>query len=242
MDTVSVPLSVVMPVHDEAGGLHAVLDDLAHFVLDAVPGSELIAVDDHSTDDTPHILADAARRDPRVRVVTNTVNAGHGPSVRCGLEASRGQWVLHCDSDGQVDLAEFPLLWEQTADHDLVLGIRRDRCDPRHRRLLSSATRLLASALAGHRVADANTPFRLVRRSLVDRLAPVVPPDAFAPAVLFVIGAHRCRARVAEVPVRHLPRAHGRSSLHPARLVRAVAVAGIQTVAFRFRRMPDRDG
>jgi glycosyltransferase involved in cell wall biosynthesis len=207
-------------------------------VLDAVPNSELVVVDDDSTDLTPQILAEAHARDPRVRVLTNSPNRGHGPSVRRGIDESTGEWILHLDSDGQFDLADFPRLWALTGDHDLVLGVRSERNDPFHRIVLTQATRTLASALARHRIRDANTPFRLVRRSLFDHLRPAIPPDIFAPAIAVVVGAHRSGARVADVEVTHLARPHGRSTLRVGRLVRAAAESAFQTISFATRRLP----
>jgi glycosyltransferase involved in cell wall biosynthesis len=227
-----VPLTVVMPVYNEAAALRGVLDDITSHVLDAVAGSELVVVDDNSTDDSASILADARSRDPRIRVLTNAVNRGHGPSVRRGIDESTGDWILHLDSDGQFELAEFPLLWERVDGHDLVLGVRNDRHDPAHRIVLTQATRALASIMARHPIRDANTPFRLVRRSLFDHLRPEIPPDTFAPAIVVVIGAYRSGARVTDVEVTHLARPHGRSTLRIGRLGRAAATSAVQTISF----------
>lgn len=224
-------LGVVMPVYNEAAVLEEVIDDIIRLVLDVVDDSELLVVDDGSTDGSGAVLAAAAERDPRVRVVTNDPNLGHGPSVRRGMDASTGRWILHVDSDGQLDLTDFSKLWELTDDHDLVLGVREVRGhDPLHRRCLSVATRQIASVLARHRVRDANTPFKLVRRSLMEHLAPHIPTTAFAPTVAIVIGAHRSGARVAEVEITHLPRPHGHSTLRPLKLTGAAVRSGVESV------------
>lgn len=231
----TVLLSVVMPVYNEAAALSAVLDDITSYVLDSVANSELVVVDDNSTDASPRILAAAQTRDPRIRVCTNDANRGHGPSVRRGIDESSGDWILHLDSDGQFELAEFARLWAAADDHDLVLGVRSERHDPFHRIVLTHATRALASILARHRIRDANTPFRLVRRSLFDHLRPAIPPDTFAPAIAVVIGAYRSRARVHDIEVTHLARPHGRSTLRVGRLARAASTSAVQTISFAAR-------
>ena len=232
----SVRLTVVMPVYNEAAALSAVLGDITTHVLDSVTDCELLVVDDNSTDASTSILADAQSRDPRIRVLSNSANLGHGPSVRRGIDESTSEWILHLDSDGQFDLAEFPRLWELADDHDLVLGIRSERHDPFHRIVLTQATRALASVLSRHRVRDANTPFRLVRRSLFDHLRPAIPADTFAPAIAVVIGAYRSGARVTDVEVTHLARPHGRSTLRVGRLARAAATSALQTIVISSRR------
>jgi glycosyltransferase involved in cell wall biosynthesis len=233
-----VRLSVVMPVYNEASVLSSVLDDIATHVLDAVPDSELVVVDDNSSDRSPQLLAETHANDPRVRILTNVTNRGHGPSVRRGIDESTGEWILHLDSDGQFDLTDFARLWALADDNDLVLGVRSERNDPFHRLVLTRATRALASALARHRVRDANTPFRLVRRTLFDHLRPAIPPDTFAPAIAVVIGAYRSGARVTDVEVTHLARPHGQSTLRVGRLARVATTSAFQTISFATRRLP----
>jgi dolichol-phosphate mannosyltransferase len=228
-------LSVVMPVYNEAAIIAEVVRDVQKHVLDEVPGSELVIVDDRSTDQTAEVLGPIAAGDDRIRVLRNEVNAGHGPSVRRAMDAARGRWVFHLDSDGQVDVSEFERLWARRDEADLVVGVRVDRHDPRVRLVLTALTRWFASALARSRVRDANVPFKLVSRPLLDHLAPAIPPDVFAPSILLVVGAHRCGARVAEVGITHFARPHGRSTLHLGRLLRAVARSAAQTLQFARR-------
>jgi dolichol-phosphate mannosyltransferase len=224
-------LTVVMPVYNEAANLDRVVADIVRHVLDRVTESELLVVDDHSTDSSPQLLAEAAVDDPRIRITTNASNRGHGPSVRSGWVRGTSEWILTVDSDGQVDLAAFDELWRRRHDADLVLGARVRRDDPLHRVLVTAGTRTLARVLARRRLIDANTPFKLIRRSLLDHVAAVIPEHAFAPTVLLVVGAARSGARISEVPVRQLPRLHGRSTLHPRRLARAVLQCTRETMA-----------
>jgi len=228
-------LSVVMPVYNEAAGVRDVIGDVVKHVLDHVPDSELVIVDDRSTDETGAILRGVAADDVRIRVLLNGTNVGHGPSVRRAIDESSGAWIFHLDSDGQVDVSEFGLLWSRRERSDLVLGVRVARRDPFVRRVLTRLTRVLVSALARRRVRDANAPFKLVSRSLFEHLAPSIPADAFAPSILLVLGAHRCGATVTEVPITHFPRRHGRSTLHLRRLVIAVWRSTAQTVRFARR-------
>ncbi len=231
-------VSVVMPVYNEAAGVAEVVADIVRHILDEVPGSELVVVDDHSTDQTLAVLQRLAVGDPRIRVLENEVNLGHGRTTRRAMDASTGEWLFHLDSDGQVDVAEFALLWARRHDNDLVLGMRITRHDPLHRLVLTRLTRTLVSALARHWVRDANVPFKLIRRDLYEHLRPSIPETAFAPSIMVVLGAHRVRARIAEIETTHLPRRHGKSTLHPKRLAIAVATSAIETLNFSRRSVP----
>lgn len=238
MSQVPCSLSVVMPVYNEEAVIDEVLADVAREVLDRVPGSELVVVNDCSTDQTATALATATSRDSRIRVLTNPQNAGHGVSVRRGFDAARGEWIFQIDSDGQVDLAQFGDLWQQREDSDLLIGVRAVRHDPRHRLVLTAITRVIVSLLARRWLRDANVPFKLVRSSLIHHLAPYMPTDAFAPSILLALGAARSGARITEMEIRHLPRLHGQSTLRVWRLARACLRSGWQTLVFSSRRLP----
>lgn len=233
-----VGLSVVMPVYNEAIGIADVVADIVAHVLDQVPGSDLIIVDDCSTDDTATVLRQLAADDARIQVIVNETNRGHGRSVRRAIDASTGAWIFHLDSDGQVDVSEFGLLWAQRDNSDLVVGVRVTRHDPLHRLVLTRVTRTIVSGLARTWVRDANVPFKLFRRGLWDHLAPNIPATTFAPSIMIVLGAHRAGARVTEIETTHLARVHGRSTLRLGRLARAVRTSTVETL--RFSRRPIR--
>jgi len=231
-------LSVVMPVYNEAAGVADVIADVIAHILDVVPDSELVIVDDRSTDDTSSVLHRIAAGDARIHVLVNDVNRGHGRTTRRAIDASSGEWIFHLDSDGQVDVSEFALLWARRFDNDLVLGMRVTRHDPLHRLVLTRLTRAVVSLLARHRVRDANVPFKLIRRSLYEHLRPFIPETAFAPSIMIVLGAMRSGARVAEIETTHLPRQHGTSTLHPRRLAVAVGRCTWETLNFSRRSVP----
>jgi glycosyltransferase involved in cell wall biosynthesis len=234
-------LSVVMPVYNEARGIAEVVVDVQRHVLDVVASSELVVVDDCSTDGTAEVLRDLAAGDSRIVVLVNDVNMGHGRTTRRAIDASTGEWIFHLDSDGQVDVSEFALLWALHDDHDLVLGMRVTRHDPLHRLALTRVTRTMVSLLARRWVRDANVPFKLIRRRLYEHLRPSIPATAFAPSIMIVLGAWRSEARVAEVETTHLRRRHGRSTLRLKRLAVAVGRSGIETLQFSRRRVPRYD-
>ncbi len=104
-------ISVLMPVYQAEGTLAEALGSILGGTFREL---ELIAVDDGSSDGTPVILADAARRDPRLRVVT-TPHCGITAALITALEAARAPLVARMDADDvshpwrlarQVDLLE----------------------------------------------------------------------------------------------------------------------------------------
>ena len=231
-----------MPVYNEAPVIETVIKDVRHLVLDVAErdgaGSELLILDDRGTDGSSAIIAALADDDPRIRVLVNPQNAGHGPSVLRGLDSARGEWLLQLDSDGQLDLGDFEAVWARRPDADLVVGARTGRQDPRHRLVLTKAVNALVSVIVRRRISDANAGFKLISADLYRHLRATIPPHTFAPSLLLVIGAERARARTVVVPVAHRPRPAGASSLRPWRLARAVATASRQTLRYAVVRVP----
>lgn len=110
-------LSVVLPVYNGERHLTEALDSVLHQTHEAF---ELVVVDDGSTDATPAMLAEYARRDDRIRVVT-TENGGVIAALRRGLEEARYDLVARMDADDVSVPERFALqLPEIEAGADLV--------------------------------------------------------------------------------------------------------------------------
>jgi glycosyltransferase involved in cell wall biosynthesis len=88
--------SVLMPVHNSAPFLREATES----ILDQTCGDfEFIIVDDGSTDESPAILAECAKKDKRIRIITNQANMGIVYSLNRGLAECRGQYIVRMDSD-----------------------------------------------------------------------------------------------------------------------------------------------
>lgn len=92
----SPPITVLMPVRDQARYVRAALDSV---VEQTFADYEFLIVDDHSSDETPSILADYARREPRIRVMRNEAPLGVAGSLNRGLALARGRYIARMDAD-----------------------------------------------------------------------------------------------------------------------------------------------
>lgn len=229
-------LSIVVPAYNEGAIIARTIDDLRAAIADRLDGVEIVVVDDASTDATGAVLDRLAAADPRLVVVHAEVNRGHGPSVRRGLDRARGEWILQLDADGEIAPADFWALWAERGRGSVIVGYRVDRRSPGHRIALNRLARWTVRGLAsGRRLRDVNAPFKLVRREVWDDLRPAFPAAPAVPSILLLLGAAVRGRRIVEVPVRHLPRLGGESTLRPGRLARLSLSAAAELLRFRVR-------
>ncbi len=114
-DPQTIPLSVIMPAYNEEASIELAVVELQEYVLNTLPGAELVVVNDGSRDRTGKILNQLAYRDSRIRVV-HQPNRGHGRALMTGLDQAQGEFVFMVDSDRQIPIESFKVLWE--ASHD----------------------------------------------------------------------------------------------------------------------------
>ena len=207
------PLSIVMPAYNEAEHIETCITEWYNTVIAAVPGSELVVIDDCSRDDTFARLQALAGRLPSLRVMQAPRNLGHGPALRIGLEACRGECVFQTDSDRQHVPDDFWTLWSRRNDADLLVGIRSDRADGTFRRVVSSIMRGVNLLVWQTWIPDANCPFKLIRRNVLQAVLPLIPSTSFIPMVMLCVVARRSGFRLLSIPVRHFPRTAGEQSL-----------------------------
>ena len=207
------PLSIIMPAHNEAENIDACVRDWHEMVVSRIPGAELLVVDDCSRDGTGARLQALAAALPALRVLRTPVNGGHGPAVRFGLERCTGTFVFQTDSDRQHHPEDFWPFWEQRHEIDFAFGVRQRRADGMFRLLVSQVLRGANAVIWKRWIRDANCPFKLMRRTALERLLLEIPRDSFIPMVMVSVLARHHGYRVAEIAVRHFPRAAGEHSL-----------------------------
>ncbi len=224
-----------MPAYNEAASIEAAIADVAEHVLSAVEESELIVIDDGSTDATRDILEPLREKHPRLRVVTQA-NAGHGPALLRGFAEAKGATLLLLDSDRQILLDGFGDHWRRMSEDGLValLGVRRPRRDALHRLVISALMRCLILICFGRAPRDAGAPYKIVRRSEVEEARRLIADKSWIPSVLLAIYLlERRRDGIAEIEITHLARETGASSLNLRRLVLFCRNATVEI--FRFR-------
>lgn len=167
-------VSIVLPVHNEAGHLADELDRISAS-MEASPYSwELVLVDDGSTDGS----ADIAVGRPHVRVLRSARNRGAGTARRLGTEAARGRIVVWSDADMSYPNDEIPALVEKLGHGDHIVGARTSEQGTLKlfRVPAKWVIRRLASYLTKTTIPDLNSGFRAFRRDVALQYTHQLPP------------------------------------------------------------------
>ncbi|MGH9357032.1 MAG: dolichyl-phosphate beta-glucosyltransferase [Terriglobia bacterium] len=203
-------LSVVIPAYNEAARIGASLEAIRKYLAARRFPSEIIVVDDGSTDTMPALLSKAARDWPELRVLRHEPNRGKGYSVRRGVLDARGTYVLFTDADlsAPIEEADKLLAALQSCGADAAAGSRAlDRRlvgvrQAAHREWSGRAFNVLVRALTGLPIRDTQCGFKLFHRSTTRRSFELQRAGGFGfdPELLFLI--RQSGLKIIEVPVR----------------------------------------
>lgn len=136
-------LSVVIPVHNEAGSLPQLMEELNEVVHEIPHSVEAIFVNDCSTDESKQILDKFCKEYPFIKVIHQEKRSGQTGCYQVAFEEAKGEFIIRMDGDLQDDphdLHKFVPYLEE--GYDLIMGLRELR---KHRRLLRFASILYDS-------------------------------------------------------------------------------------------------
>jgi dolichol-phosphate mannosyltransferase len=226
-------ISVVVPVFNEERSIALLYEEL-QAALDPVGEWEVVYVDDGSTDGSFAALTRLHAAHENVRVVRLRRNFGKAAALGAGFGQAAGEVIVTIDGDLQDDPAEIPhLLAKLDEGFDLVSGWKAKRRDPLARRAFSRVFNFAVGLVSGVHLHDMNCGLKAYRASVVRGLPLYGELHRFLPVL-----AHQRGFRIAELPVNHRPRAHGRSRYGFERYLRGFF--DLLTVSFigRYRHRP----
>ncbi len=201
---VGIELSVILPCFNEAACVAELTAEL-NTVLDRLgTASEMIFVNDASTDHTPDVLKDLQQHYPRVRIIHHQQRSGQSAGHASGFRLARGTSIVTMDADGQNDPADIPRLLKALEGADAVCGIRRQRQDAWVKRVSSRIANRFRNAITREHITDAGCAYRALRSSVLAEIPVFNGMHRFLPTILRMQGY-----RVIEIDVNHRPRRAG---------------------------------
>ncbi|MEM9553852.1 MAG: glycosyltransferase [Acidobacteriota bacterium] len=215
-------VSIVIPVFNEESNLDELDARLRDTLRTLETTSEILYVDDRSTDASRERIRSLLRRhadDPiRTRLIHLRRNFGQTAALAAGFEAAHGEVVVALDADLQNDPADIPRLVETLdSGYDVVSGWRRRRFDHWSRVVPSRVANALISAISGVRLHDHGCTLKAYRRELLQEIHLYGEMHRFIPVYLARQGA-----RVVEVEVGHHPRKRGHSKYGSDRIFKVL--------------------
>ncbi len=203
-------LAVIIPAHDEEGNIGRLVHEIFRVVPQGIL-SEVIVIDDGSSDGTGDEIKSLIPAYPKLRYMRHRVRAGQSAAVRTGVLATRRPLIATLDGDGQNDPADIPSLLQRIGAPDrggpaFVGGIRRKRKTRRSRRMASLLGNTARRAILGDDCPDSACGIKVFRREAFLRLPFFTSMHRFNPALFLMHGY-----AVDYMPVNDRPRLAGHS-------------------------------
>jgi dolichyl-phosphate beta-glucosyltransferase len=201
-------LSVVIPAYNEEQRLQNSLEQVVAYLDRQSFSSEVLVVDDGSTDATSAIARSYAGEHATVRILRYTPNFGKGHAVRVGMREADGQLMLLCDADLSTPIQDLEkLLPFLDEGYDVVIGSRGlpdsdlRVHQPWLRERLGRSFNLVVRVLGLPEFADTQCGFKLFTRRAARDVFPRLFTDRWAFDVEALLVAKMMGYRIREVPV-----------------------------------------
>jgi dolichol-phosphate mannosyltransferase len=216
-------ISAVLPAYNEAENIENATNRMADALRSlGLRDWEVIIVDDGSVDRTGQLADALAAGDPdHIRALHHNPNRGYAAALSSGFTTARHQLIFFTDSDLQFDVSEIRNLVPLIEDADIVCGFRIYRFDHLTRLVLSWGFNLLVRIIFRIGVRDIDCAFKLFRREVFDKVK-IESKKFFVNAEVLAKAKHH-GFRLAEIGVRHYPRAAGRSTVRPSHVFSTLA-------------------
>ncbi len=181
-------LSIIIPAYNEEKRIRVSLSKIYDFLKTKEYDYEIIVVDDGSTDKTV-IEAQQSRlfKEDKSGIIKNWINMGKGFSVKRGILASRGDYILFSDADSSTPITELDKLFSHmNYAYDIVIGSRSVKDSdvrihqPWHRERMGKTFNLFVKLLLMKDFNDTQCGFKLFKGNVARKIAPLLKIDGFS--------------------------------------------------------------
>ena len=203
-------LSIIVPCHNEAGNIRALLSLYAECIVDG--DIEVILVNDASTDDTSSILQNLAPQYSFLKVVNVDVSHGYGAAILSGLKEASGEFIGWTHGDMQTPPKDVLRALEIVISHKndpclYVKGRRRGR--PFFDKVFTWGMNIFETVYMGKWLVDINAQPNIFHRSFFEKWQD--PPMDFSLDLYALYMAQKEKMKIVRFDVPFLKRIHGES-------------------------------
>lgn len=200
-------LSIILPAKNEASALLVLLPKLR-----GIEATEIIVVDDGSSDNTVNVCQDA-----QVKVIPHRYSMGNGAAIKSGARAAIGDILVFMDADGQHQPEDILRLLAKLDDgYDMVVGARTKGSQANaHRALANGFYNWFASWMVGQKIDDLTSGFRAVKADKFRQFLYLLP-NGFSYPTTITMSFFRSGYSVSYIPI-HAPKRIGQSHMRIVR-------------------------
>jgi len=209
-DPSAIHLSVVIPAFNEEQRLPGSLKDSLQYLGSQRYPSEILVVDDGSSDGTADAVRKFSEGAVPVRLCTHADHANHGKgaAVRLGMLAARGTYRLFMDADNSTTLDQIAGFWPRSEEgFDIVIGSRRAPGarivvhQALHKEIAGRLGNWIIRLLAVPGVTDTQAGFKLLTGQCVERIFPQLTVARWGFDIEILAVARHLGYRISEVPI-----------------------------------------
>lgn len=217
-------LYIIIPAYNEEDNIEQCVKDWYPIVQEHSGNGEsrLVIINDGSKDNTLVKLEKLAETRPLLEPLSKP-NGGHGSTVLFGYQYAidkHADFIFQTDSDGQTNPKEFEQFWENRNEYDAVIGNRVIRGDGKGRKFVENTVCFFLRLIFGVKVEDANAPFRLMKKTVVEKYIHKLPKNYNIPNIMFTTYFVYFHERVLFIPISFKPREKGTNTINPKKIIK----------------------
>jgi len=229
-------LSVVVPVFNEKESIPELLEWIFRVVDAHNIDSEVLLIDDGSTDNSWEVIATWSQQDPRVIGLKFNRNYGKSAALQTGFDQAEGAIIITMDADLQDSPDEIPFLIDQVEKENLhlVSGWKKKRHDPISKTLPSKFFNRVTGLVSGIKLHDFNCGLKAYRREVIKNIKVYGEMHRYIPLIAKWNGFNRIGERVVE----HRARKYGTTKYGMRRFITGFLDLLSVTFVSRFKKNP----
>ena len=197
-------LSIIIPMYNEQESLDSLFVELSG-LFGQEAETEIIFINDGSSDNTLNILESKIKNYPTWSVINLYRNYGKSVALQAGFDNSKGEIIATMDADLQDNPKEIHhLIEELEKGYDVVSGWKKNRKDPLEKKIASKIFNFFVRVFSGLKIHDSNCGIKVFKREVTEMLTLYGGRHRYIPLL-----AHQKKFLISEVVVDHRERQFG---------------------------------
>ena len=206
-------ISLVLPVFNEKKSLLYVIKSWHQFLIKENIAHEFVICEDGSTDGTKELVQELKEMYP-ISDQSSYERLGYGGGVTRGIKASKFEYILCIDSDGQCMPNSFMKFYNCEEKNDVIIGNRNPRRDPKLRIIYSKLLKVFHDLLFNSKITDPSCPYIFAKKEVYLELLPKLSYVKEAYWWGFVGAATMSEKKIIEYDIEHFERYDGSSVVY----------------------------